>query len=64
MAIKKPLVNYDGVLKELAATDMLFGVGSAASFSYVDGELIATPTDLYSFAVIDGELIITYTGQG
>ena len=67
MAVRKALVLIDNQISELPSSDSLSGVSGGAtalSFSYVDGELIVAPNDLYSFAITDGELIITYTGQG
>jgi hypothetical protein len=62
MAIRKPIVQIDGVLQELSSTDSLGGSSSAPvllEISVVNGDLIANYIAVLAPSLVNGELIVS-----
>ena len=68
MAVRRPLVQIDGQIKELSDADTIIGasggggttVAMVANFSLSDGELVVSHLSSMTPSLVDGEFIVSF----
>jgi len=70
MAVRRPLVQINGQIKELSDTDTIIGasegsgsgttVAMVANFSLNDGELVVSHLSSMTPSLVDGEFIVSF----